>query len=80
MAAVIRLKRMGTNKRLCYRIVVADSRSPRDGAFIEELGSYDPRKNPPFVTLKKERAEYWLGVGAQPSPTVKSIIKKHGMK
>lgn len=80
MAAVIRLKRMGTNKRPCYRIVVADSRSPRDGAFIEELGSYDPRKSPPFVTLKKERAEYWMGVGAKPSPTVKSLFKKQGLR
>jgi small subunit ribosomal protein S16 len=80
MAVVIRLKRTGTNKKACYRIVVTDSRSPRDGRFIEELGTYDPRKNPPFITLKKERAEYWVGVGAQPSPTVKSLLKKQGLK
>ena len=80
MAVVIRLKRIGTNKRPCYRIVVADSRSPRDGRFIEELGTYDPKKNPPFVTLKNERAAYWIGVGARPSPTVKSLLKKQGVK
>lgn len=80
MAVAIRLKRIGANKRPCYRIVVADSRSPRDGRFIEELGTYDPRKNPPFITLKKERAEYWMGVGAQPSPTVKSLFKKQGVR
>lgn len=78
MAVVIRLKRIGANKKPCFRIVVADSRSPRDGSFIEELGTYDPRKNPPFITLKKERAEYWIGVGAQPSPTVKSLLKRQG--
>lgn len=75
MAVVIRLKRIGTNKRPCFRIVVADSRSPRDGSFIEELGTYDPRKDPPFLTIKKERAEYWMGVGAKPSPTVKNLLK-----
>ena len=80
MAVVIRLKRIGANKRPCYRIVVADSRSPRDGRFIEELGTYDPRKNPPFIILKKERAEYWMGVGAQPSSTVKSLFKKQGVR
>ncbi len=79
MAVVIRLKRTGANKKACFRIVVADSRSPRDGRFIEEIGTYDPRKDPPFVVLKKERADYWVNVGAQPSPTVKSIIKKHAV-
>ena len=79
MAVVIRLKRMGTNKKPCFRIVVTDSRNPRDGRFIEEIGSYDPKKNPPFITVKKERAEYWMGVGAQPSPTVKSLFKRHGL-
>jgi len=76
MAVAIRLKRIGAKKRACYRIVVADSKSPRDGDFIEELGTYDPTKNPPFVKLKKERMEYWVGVGAQPSSTVKSLFKK----
>ncbi|MBN1871133.1 MAG: 30S ribosomal protein S16 [Candidatus Omnitrophica bacterium] len=76
MALVIRLKRIGTNKRPCFRIVVADSRSPRDGRFVEELGTYDPRKNPPFVVIKKDRADHWLQVGAKPSPTVQSLLKK----
>ena len=80
MAVVIRLKRTGANKRPSYRIVVTDTRNPRDGRFIEEIGTYDPKKNPPLMILKKERAEYWLGVGAQPSPTVKSILKKQGVK
>lgn len=80
MAVVIRLKRTGTNKRACFRIVVTDSKNPRDGRFIEEIGTYDPRKNPPFITLKKERADYWMSVGALPSPTVKSIIKKQGVQ
>ena len=80
MAVVIRLKRTGSNKRACFRIVVADSKSPRDGRFVEELGTYDPRKNPPFVVLKKESAEHWLAVGAKPSGTVKSILLKHGLK
>jgi len=76
MAVVIRLKRMGANKKQCFRIVVTDSKNPRDGRFIEEIGSYDPRRNPPFITVKKERAEYWMGVGAKPSPTVKDLLKK----
>ena len=80
MAVVIRLKRTGTKKRACYRIVVTDSKSPRDGRFIEEIGTYNPRENPAFVILKKERAEYWVSVGARPSPTVKSLLKKQGLK
>jgi len=80
MAAVIRLKRMGAKKRPCYRIVVTDSRNPRDGRFIEEIGTYDPRKNPLFTTLKKERAEYWVSVGARPSATVKSLLKRQGVR
>ena len=80
MAVVIRLKRIGTKKRACYRIVVTDSKNPRDGRFIEEIGMYDPKKNPAFTILKKERAEYWMGVGARPSPTVKSLFKKQGLK
>ena len=80
MAVVIRLKRMGANKRPCYRIVVADSKSPRDGRFIEEIGAYDPKKNPSFITLKKERARYWVGVGARPSPTVKGLFKKQDIR
>lgn len=80
MAVVIRLKRMGTNKKPSFRIVVTDSRNPRDGRFIEEIGSYDPKRNPPFIVVKKERAGYWMGVGAKPSETVKSLFKRHGMQ
>ncbi len=80
MAVAIRLKRTGTKKRASYRIVVTDSKNPRDGRFIEEIGAYHPRNNPPSVTVKKERAKYWMGVGAQPSPTVKSLFKKHGLE
>ena len=80
MAVIIRLKRTGTKKRASYRIVVTDSKNPRDGRFIEEIGSYDPRKKPSAVIVKKDRAEYWVGVGAQLSPTVKSLLKKQGKK
>ncbi len=72
----IRLKRVGTTNSPAYRIVVADSRSPRDGKFIEELGSYLPLKKDKNYTLNLERAEYWLKAGAQPSDTVASFIKK----
>ncbi len=72
----IRLKRVGTTNSPAYRIVVADSRSPRDGKFIEELGSYLPLKKDKNYTLNLERAEYWLKSGAQPSDTVASFIKK----
>ena len=57
MAVVIRLKRMGTNKKMCHRIVVTDVKNPRDGRFIEEIGSYDARRNPPHISVKKDRAE-----------------------
>ncbi len=76
MAVVLRLKRMGTNKKPFWRIVAADKRSPRDGRFIEELGYYDPMKNPSDIKIKKERAIYWLKNGAKPSETVKSLLKK----
>jgi small subunit ribosomal protein S16 len=76
MAVVIRLKRVGANKKPRHRIVVADSRSPRDGRNIEEIGSYDPTKNPPIYRLDKGRLDYWLKVGAQPSHAVKNIINK----
>ncbi len=72
----IRLKRVGTTNSPAYRIVVADSRSPRDGKFIEELGTYLPLKKSDNVTLNIERADYWLKAGAQPSETVASFIKK----
>ncbi|MBI4664013.1 MAG: 30S ribosomal protein S16 [Verrucomicrobia bacterium] len=76
MSVKIRLKRIGTKNTPAYRIVVADSRSPRDGKFIEEIGSYQPlRKSDNFV-IKVDRAEYWVSKGAQPSQTVASFLKK----
>lgn len=79
MATRIRLKRMGAKKKPFYRIVVADSRSPRDGRFIEEIGHYDPCKNPVEVRIDDERAVQWLKNGAQPSETVKALLKKAGL-
>ncbi|MBX3745167.1 MAG: 30S ribosomal protein S16 [Verrucomicrobiae bacterium] len=76
MSVKIRLKRMGAKNAPAYRIVVADARFPRDGRFIEELGSYDPKRTGVNYTLDLERANYWLGVGAQPSETVASFIKQ----
>lgn len=76
MSVKIRLKRMGAKNAPAYRIVVTDSRSPRDGRFIEQLGSYDPKRTGVNYTLDLERAKYWVGVGAQPSETVASFIKK----
>jgi small subunit ribosomal protein S16 len=72
----IRLKRGGNKNNPVYRIVVADGRSPRDGRFIEEIGTYNPRQKGSNYTLKLDRAQYWVGVGAQPSETVASFIKK----
>jgi small subunit ribosomal protein S16 len=72
----IRLKRGGNENNPVYRIVVADGRSPRDGKFIEEIGTYNPKQKGDNYTLKLERAQYWVGVGAQPSETVASFIKK----
>lgn len=80
MAAVIRLKRMGTLKKPSHRIVVMDKRSPRDGRPIETLGHYDPKVDPAKIVVKKERAEYWLKVGATPSPAVRTLLKKAGVK
>lgn len=76
MAVRIRLRRVGTKNVPAYRIVVADARSPRDGRFIESLGTYDPRKATDNFTVNLERAKHWLGKGAQPSDTVRSILKK----
>ena len=70
----IRLRRVGKKKQPSYRIVVADSRSPRDGAFVERIGHYDPLIDPPAVTLDKERARLWLSRGAQPSDAVQRIF------
>lgn len=72
----IRLKRGGNKNNPVYRIVVADGRSPRDGKFIEEIGTYNPKQKGNNYTLKLDRAQYWVGVGAQPSETVASFIKK----
>ena len=71
----IRLRRVGKKKQPSYRIVVADSRSPRNGAFVERIGHYDPMEDPPAVTLNKERAREWLQKGAQPSEAVQRIFK-----
>ncbi len=75
----IRLKRMGAHKKPFYRIVVADSRSPRDGRFIEEIGYYDPMKTPADVKIDEEKAKKWLSTGAQPTDTVRSLFKKNGV-
>ena len=79
MPVVIRLKTMGTKKKIKHRIVVTDSKSPRNGRFIEEVGSWDPSKEPANVRVKNDRVEYWLKQGAQPSDTVRSILKKVGL-
>ena len=79
MATRIRLRRMGAKKAPFYRIVVADSRYPRDGRFIEELGYYDPTKDPTVIKIDEERARYWVGTGAQPSETVKALFVKTGV-
>jgi small subunit ribosomal protein S16 len=74
----IRLRRTGTTKRPYYRVVVADSRAWRDGAFVEVLGHYDPRRDPAVVKIDVERARYWIAKGAQPSDTVRSLLKRQG--
>lgn len=79
MAVKIRLRRMGAKKAPFYRIVVADSRSPRDGRFIEELGYYDPTKNPSVVSVNDEKVKSWIGNGAQPTDTVKKLLKNKGV-
>ncbi len=75
----IRLRRIGRKKAPQYRIVVADSKSPRDGKFIEIIGTYAPRQAENAVTIKTDRANHWLDVGAQPSDTVRSILRKAGV-
>ncbi|NLK51149.1 MAG: 30S ribosomal protein S16 [Syntrophomonadaceae bacterium] len=79
MATRIRLKRMGAKKSPFYRIVVADSRSPRDGRFIEELGYYNPTKDPIVLKVDEEKAIKWLMNGAQPSETVRALLNKAGV-
>ena len=75
----IRLRRQGAKKKPTYRVVVADSRAPRDGRFIENIGFYDPRTDPPTIRIKADRALHWLGVGAQPSDPVLRMLKKEGI-
>ena len=79
MAVKIRLRRMGAKKNAFYRIVVADSRYPRDGRFIEEIGTYDPLKTPADVKIDADKAKQWIANGAQPTDTVKDILKKSGV-
>jgi small subunit ribosomal protein S16 len=79
MAVSIRLRRAGRKKAPMYRIVVADSRMPRDGKFIEVIGQYAPRTGEKAVTLNADRANYWLDNGAQPSDTVRSLLRKAGV-
>ena len=80
MAVKIRLRRMGQKKAPFYRIIVADSRSPRDGRFIEEIGTYDPTKDPSVYNVNEELAKTWLANGAQPTETVSKIFKMAGIE
>ena len=80
MAVKIRLRRMGAKKAPFYRVVVADSRYPRDGRFIEEIGYYNPRTNPAEINIDAEKATKWLNNGAQPTETVKALLKKNGIE
>ena len=79
MSVKIRLKRMGMKKMPFYRVVVADERSPRDGRFIEEIGYYNPMTEPSTVKIDADKAKQWIANGAQPTDTVKSLLKKNGI-
>ncbi len=79
MPVTIRLTRMGAKKKPFYRLVVADSRFPRDGRFVDVVGTYDPTPNPPAVKVDREKIQTWLKRGAHPSTTVKSLLKKSGL-
>jgi len=79
MAVKIRLRRMGAKKAPFYRVVVADSRSPRDGRFIEEIGYYNPISNPVEIKIDADKAKTWIQNGAQPTETVKALLKKNGI-
>ena len=79
MAVKMRLTRMGAKKAPFYRVIVADSRSPRDGRFIEEIGYYNPLTEPAEIKLDADKAKKWLGNGAQPTETVKALLKKSGI-
>ncbi len=80
MAVKIRLKRMGHKKAPFYRVVVADSRSPRDGRFIEEIGTYDPNQDPSVIKFDEEATKKWLATGAQPTETVAKLLKHAGIE
>lgn len=80
MAVKIRLKRMGAKKAPFYRVIVADSRSPRDGRFIDEIGYYDPTKEPSVIKIDAEKANKWIANGAQPTDTVEKLLKIAGIK
>ena len=75
----IRLRRMGAKKRPFYRVVVADARSPRDGRYIEEIGYYDPTKDPAVIKIDEDKAVRWINNGAQPTDTARSLLKKTGV-
>ncbi len=79
MAVKIRLRRMGAKKAPFYRVVVADSRYPRNGRFIEEIGLYDPTKEPAFVKIDAEKAKKWISNGAQPTDTVRALLKSNNV-
>ena len=79
MSVKIRLARHGAKKRPFYRIVIADNESPRDGKFLENVGTYDPVADPAKVSLKQERIKHWIGQGAIPTHTVKNLLKKQGI-
>ena len=79
MVVKIRLRRVGAKKAPFYRVVVADSRAPRDGRFIEEIGTFDPMKSPAEIKIDAEKAEQWLKNGAQPIETAKSVLKQSGI-
>lgn len=79
MAVKIRMTRMGAKKKPFYRLVVADSRSPRDGKFIDIIGFYNPISEPVQIKIDEEKASQWLSTGAQPTDTVKALFKKHGI-
>ena len=79
MAVKIRLRRLGAKKAPFYRVIVADSRAPRDGKCIEEIGTFDPMKTPAIVNIDAEKAQQWIKNGAQPTDTVKALLKQNGI-
>ncbi|MEG1551256.1 MAG: 30S ribosomal protein S16 [Oscillospiraceae bacterium] len=79
MAVKIRLRRLGAKRNPFYRVVVADSKAPRDGRFIEEIGTFDPMKNPAEINIDAEKAAQWIKNGAQPTETAKALLKKSGI-